>query len=113
MIQIYILFCCFTIIMPIFDIGTNHWLFPMGIKTFRRSIKSSFRVLSVTVTLLFGQALHAQHCDAVKITFLSWITGSTKISFEHAFPSIGQSSEIGSVNEHIAMSFTVRVGFCF
>lgn len=99
--------------MPIFDIGTNHWLFPMGIKTFRRSIKSSFRVLSVTVTLLFGQALHAQHCDAVKITFLSWITGSTKISFEHAFPSIGQSSEIGSVNEHIAMSFTVRVGFCF
>lgn len=69
MIQIYILYCCFTIIMPIFDIGTNHWLFPMGIKTFRRSIKSSFRVLSVTVTLLFGQALHASTAMRSKSLF--------------------------------------------
>lgn len=34
--------------------------------------------------------------NAVKITFLSWSTGSTKLSYERAFPKIRQSAEICS-----------------
>lgn len=36
------------------------------------------------------------YSNAVKITFLSWSTGSTKISYERAFPEIRQSAEICS-----------------
>lgn len=32
--------------------------------------------------------------DAIKITFLSWATGSTKISWEHAFPKSRQTGEV-------------------
>ncbi|MBO7312390.1 MAG: hypothetical protein J6U82_06245 [Alistipes sp.] len=34
--------------------------------------------------------------NGIKITFLSWATGSTKISYERAFPEIKQSAEICS-----------------
>ena len=34
------------------------------------------------------------YLNSVKITFLSWLSGSTKISYERAFPKIGQSGEI-------------------
>lgn len=34
--------------------------------------------------------------NGVKITFLSWSTGSTKISYERAFPALKQSAEICS-----------------
>ena len=36
---------------------------------------------------------HAQQKNAVKVTFLSWITGSTKLSYERAFPALKQSGE--------------------
>ncbi|MBO5805489.1 MAG: hypothetical protein J6R10_01355 [Tidjanibacter sp.] len=32
--------------------------------------------------------------DALKITFLSWATGSSKLSWEHALPSLGQTTEL-------------------
>ena len=32
--------------------------------------------------------------NAIKITFLSWASGSTKISYERAFPRVKQSGEL-------------------
>ena len=32
--------------------------------------------------------------NAIKFTFLSWSSGSTKISYERAFPKINQSGEM-------------------
>ena len=34
------------------------------------------------------------YLNSVKITFLSWLSGSTKISYERAFPAVHQSGEI-------------------
>ena len=61
------------------------------------------------------------YLNSVKITFLSWITGSTKISYERAFPKIRQSGEIcGSLicagydrYRNRPLGFTVRYGHKF
>ena len=36
----------------------------------------------------------APKCNALKITFLSWGSGSTKLSYERAFPDLKQSAEL-------------------
>lgn len=41
-----------------------------------------------------SQADKPTRVDALKITFLSWGTGSSKLSWEHALPSLGQTTEI-------------------
>ena len=53
------------------------------------------RVLLIVLCLIVvGTAkCHAQQKNAVKVTFLSWITGSTKLSYERAFPAVKQSGE--------------------
>ena len=59
--------------------------------------------------------------NAVKLTFLSWTSGSTKISYERAFADIKQSAEIcGSVigagydkYHNDPLGFTVRYGHKF
>lgn len=38
--------------------------------------------------------LQKDYRNSFKITFLSWISGSTKLSYERAFPSIRQSGEL-------------------
>lgn len=61
------------------------------------------------------------YLNSVKITFLSWLSGSTKISYERAFPNIGQSGEIcGSLicagydkYHNNPLGFTVRYGHKF
>lgn len=61
------------------------------------------------------------YLNSVKITFLSWISGSTKISYERALPRFRQSSEIcasvigaGYDKYHNdPMGFTVRYGHKF
>ena len=61
------------------------------------------------------------YLNSVKITFLSWISGSTKISYERAFPDIRQSGEIcGSLicaghdkYNNDPLGFTVRYGHKF
>lgn len=58
--------------------------------------------------------------NAVKVTFLSWMTGSTKISYEHAFDN-DQSAElcasmIGAGHDKFKnqpLGFTVRYGHKF
>ena len=61
------------------------------------------------------------YLNSVKITFLSWISGSTKISYERAFPKVRQSGEIcGSLicagydkYHNNPLGFTVRYGHKF
>ena len=61
------------------------------------------------------------YLNSVKITFLSWLSGSTKVSYERAFPKIGQSGEIcGSLicagydkYHNDPLGFTVRYGHKF
>ena len=59
--------------------------------------------------------------NALKLTFLSWTSGSTKISYERAFPDIKQSAELcGSIigagydkYHNDPLGFTVRYGHKF
>ncbi|MBQ2126871.1 MAG: hypothetical protein II198_04350 [Bacteroidaceae bacterium] len=59
--------------------------------------------------------------NAVKLTFLSWTSGSTKISYERAFAGIKQSAELcGSIigagydkYHNDPLGFTVRYGHKF
>ena len=61
------------------------------------------------------------YLNSVKITFLSWLSGSTKISYERAFPSVRQSGEICASlisagydkYNNDPMGFTVRYGHKF
>ena len=61
------------------------------------------------------------YLNSVKLTFLSWISGSTKISYERAFPKVRQSGEIcGSLicagydkYKNNPLGFTVRYGHKF
>lgn len=60
------------------------------------------RFCAVVALLLCAVAFPARvraeepYKNGIKITFLSWATGSTKISYERAFPEIKQSAEICS-----------------
>ena len=66
-------------------------------------------------------ATQADYLNSVKITFLSWFSGSTKISYERAFPNIAQSGEIcGSLicagydkYKNNPLGFTIRYGHKF
>lgn len=59
--------------------------------------------------------------NALKLTFLSWASGSTKISYERAFPTIRQSGELcGSIigagydkYDNDPSGFTIRYGHKF
>ena len=61
------------------------------------------------------------YLNSVKITFLSWLSGSTKISYERAFPKVRQSGEIcGSLicagydkYKNNPLGFTLRYGHKF
>ena len=61
------------------------------------------------------------YLNSVKITFLSWLSGSTKVSYERAFPGVRQSGEICSSlicagydkYENDPLGFTVRYGHKF
>ena len=86
-------------------------------------------VLLLTVFLMVSLPVSARPADipekdylnSIKITFLSWITGSTKLSYERAFPSWKQSGEIcasiisagyDKYHNH-PMGFTLRYGHKF
>lgn len=64
---------------------------------------------------------NVDYLNSVKITFLSWLSGSTKISYERAFPDVRQSGEIcGSLicagydkYHNDPLGFTVRYGHKF
>ena len=58
--------------------------------------KRIFKVALLATIISLASVANAQESykNAVKITFLSWISGSTKISYERALPKYKQSSEI-------------------
>ena len=68
-----------------------------------------------------AQAPETDYLNSVKLTFLSWISGSTKISYERALPSVHQSSELCASlisagrdkYQNHPMGFTVRYGHKF
>ena len=59
--------------------------------------------------------------NSLKITFLSWLSGSTKLSYERAFPQLNQSGEICASlicagydkYDNDPLGFTVRYGHKF
>jgi len=61
------------------------------------------------------------YLNSVKITFLSWFSGSTKISYERAFPKLDQSGEICASlicagydkYQNNPLGFTLRYGHKF
>ena len=67
------------------------------------------------------EAAPVDYLNSVKITFLSWLSGSTKISYERAFPELRQSGELcGSLicagydkYNNNPLGFTVRYGHKF
>ncbi|MBQ8222778.1 MAG: hypothetical protein IJZ87_05460 [Bacteroidales bacterium] len=88
-------------------------------------------ILLTTIFLLFGNNVFAgnnespfqekDYRNSLKITFLSWISGSTKISYERAFSNIRQSGEfctslIGAGHDKYdndPRGFTMRYGHKF
>lgn len=58
--------------------------------------KRIFKIAMLATIISLASVANAQESykNAVKITFLSWISGSTKISYERALPKYKQSSEI-------------------
>ena len=90
-------------------------------------LRRIFRVALVAVLLLVvahakaQQKNYEQYKNAIKVTFLSWASGSTKLSYERAFPQCKQSGEIcASVigagydkYKNDPLGFTVRYGHKF
>ena len=83
-------------------------------------------IYKITFLLLFLSVFNYTEAketykNAVKLTFLSWTSGSTKISYERAFTNIKQSAELcGSVigagydkYHNNPLGFTVRYGHKF
>lgn len=61
----------------------------------KRLFTIAFIIISATSTAKTKSSVFdAPYKNAVKLTFLSWFSGSTKISYERAFPKCKQSGEI-------------------
>lgn len=78
-------------------------------------------MLPIYASQTADQTSQTDYLNSVKITFLSWFSGSTKISYERAFPQIAQSGELcGSLicagydkYKNNPLGFTVRYGHKF
>lgn len=88
-----------------------------------RTTKVLFFVLFMAMVSANSASAAAQkdYMNSVKITFLSWLSGSTKISYERALPRVDQSIELcaslicaGYDKYHNdPLGFTVRYGHKF
>lgn len=100
------------------------------VKKMVSNIKGVRSIILVVIMCAFGsqlvraaekQYVQEDYLNSVKITFLSWFSGSTKISYERAFPKINQSGEICSSlicagydkYDNNPLGFTVRYGHKF
>ena len=102
------------------------------IHTFERAKTYPMKKTILLLVLLTGMLFHGygrervdgdvnDYKNSVKLTFLSWISGSTKLSYERALPKIRQSSElcasvIGAGRDKYQndpKGFTVRYGHKF
>ena len=94
-------------------------------------MKQTLRIAITIAILIHTSSLNAapttsvptqpDYLNSIKITFLSWLSGSTKVSYERAFPNVRQSGEIcGSLisagydkYHNQPLGFTVRYGHKF
>lgn len=90
-------------------------------------MKKIFTIIIVAILAVVNSAkaessiFDAPYKNAVKVTFLSWISGSTKLSYERAFPACKQAGEIcasviGAGHDKYnndPLGFTVRYGHKF
>ena len=68
-----------------------------------------------------SEFVQPNYLNSVKITFLSWLSGSTKLSYERALPNVNQSGEICASlicagydkYDNDPLGFTVRYGHKF
>ena len=80
-----------------------------------------FLILSSSVFARQAAKPSSDYLNSVKLTFLSWLSGSTKVSYERAFPQWNQSGELcGSLisagydkYNNDPMGFTMRYGHKF
>ena len=78
-------------------------------------------VAVLTIAPARGVAQEKPYLNAVKLTFLSWASGSTKISYERAFPRLEQSGELCASfismghdkYDNKPLGFTLRYGHKF
>lgn len=77
--------------------------------------------MAATATEGVHPKVQKDYLNSVKLTFLSWFSGSTKISYERAFPKKKQSGEICASligagydkYDNDPMGFTIRYGHKF
>ena len=92
--------------------------------TIMKKLILTFLLLLIFTSVVFARQADkpsADYLNSVKITFLSWLSGSTKISYERAFPQWNQSGELcGSLisagydkYKNDPMGFTMRYGHKF
>ncbi len=90
----------------------------------KKFILLSFFLITIFCSNIFAQEVNqnlSSDKNAIKFTFLSWFTGSTKISYERAFPNIKQSGElcVGLIcagydkYQNSPLGFTLRYGHKF
>jgi len=56
-------------------------------------MKTKNKLFFMLTLMFFASTCFASEKNAIKFTFLSWFTGSTKVSYERAFPNLKQSGE--------------------
>lgn len=94
----------------------------------KRAAASLFCLIAFSLSALAGPAQverstyeRQDYLNSVKITFLSWLSGSTKVSYERALPGLNQSGELCASlisagydkYDNDPLGFTVRYGHKF
>ena len=87
----------------------------------KRTFLCAFALFLATTLFAGSPKPQPDYLNSVKITFLSWLSGSTKVSYERAFPKVRQSGEIcGSLisagfdkYRNKPLGYTVRYGHKF
>ncbi len=93
-------------------------LFPLGLFLF---LAFSLPIFAAAHPSAKSEFRPDDYRNSIKITFLSWFSGSTKVSYERAFPAVRQSGEICSSlicagydkYHNDPLGFTLRYGHKF
>jgi hypothetical protein len=62
--------------------------------TFTASGQAAHNEFGEQIATSNGSGYQTDYLNSVKLTFLSWLSGSTKLSYERAIPQLNQSGEI-------------------
>ncbi len=89
--------------------------------TFTASGQAAHSEFGEQIATSNGSGYQTDYLNSVKLTFLSWLSGSTKLSYERAIPQLNQSGEICASlicagydkYNNDPLGFTVRYGHKF